>query len=362
MLIIRNKTVRRCQPQKQNMYLYPLVMHKSFWMRTQLTDYGFHFNKILIYCDSKSAIAISCNLVQHSRTKHIAVRYHFIKEHVEKGTIELYFVKTDYQLADIFTKALSTDRFNYLVRRLVMEMIRLSILSPGPQCQENVPCAARTVTTSNELDLLFSLMFNELLNETTQVVSKTSAVTTADAPNQYHPLEQVIGNPSQSVLTRRQLELDGEMYRPLCKNVINIKWLWKNKRDEENNVIRNKSRIVAKGYAQKEGVNFEESFAPVARLEAVRLFIAYVAHKSFNVYQMDVKTAFLSEGRSSQHQTALRPHGTGGSDDGVITSFQRSRNSRPPMLDHQDKFMMKAQVHVSKSSAISDEQALPRRK
>nr|GFC18916.1 retrovirus-related Pol polyprotein from transposon TNT 1-94 [Tanacetum cinerariifolium] len=88
------------------------------WMRIQLTNYGFHFNNIPIYCDSKSAIAISCNSVQHSRTKHIAVRYHFIKEHVEKSTIELYFVKTDYQLADIFTKALPADRFNYLVRCL----------------------------------------------------------------------------------------------------------------------------------------------------------------------------------------------------------------------------------------------------
>ncbi|GJY61908.1 retrovirus-related pol polyprotein from transposon TNT 1-94 [Tanacetum coccineum] len=86
------------------------------WMRTQLTDYGYHFNKIPIYCDSKSAI--SCNPVQHSRTKHIAVRYHFIKEHVKKGTIELYFVKTDFQLADFFTKALLVDRFNYLVCRL----------------------------------------------------------------------------------------------------------------------------------------------------------------------------------------------------------------------------------------------------
>nr|GEV41560.1 hypothetical protein [Tanacetum cinerariifolium] len=83
-----------------------------------LTNYGFYFEKIPIYCDSKSAIAISYNPVQHSRTKHIAVRYHFIKEHVEKGMIELYFVKTDYQLADIFTKALPVDRFNYLVRRL----------------------------------------------------------------------------------------------------------------------------------------------------------------------------------------------------------------------------------------------------
>nr|GEY15710.1 retrovirus-related Pol polyprotein from transposon TNT 1-94 [Tanacetum cinerariifolium] len=67
---------------------------------------------------SACSIAISCNPVQHSRTKHIAVHFHFKKEHVEKGTIELYFVKTDYQLADIFTKALPTDHFNYLVRRL----------------------------------------------------------------------------------------------------------------------------------------------------------------------------------------------------------------------------------------------------
>nr|GEU97415.1 retrotransposon protein, putative, unclassified [Tanacetum cinerariifolium] len=152
-----------------------------------------------------------------------------------------------------------------------------------------------------------------------------------------HPLEQVIRNPSQSVRTRRQLESDGEMCmfaltmsrtepknikeamvdsawiesmqeelhqfdrlevwelvdRPLCKNIINMKWLWKNKHDKENTVIRNKSRPMDKGYAQTKGVDFEESFTPVARLETVRLFIAYAAHKSFTVYQMDVKTAFL---------------------------------------------------------------------
>nr|GEV90174.1 hypothetical protein [Tanacetum cinerariifolium] len=190
-------------------------------------------------------------------------------------------------------------------------------LSPDLQCQENVTQADRIVTTSNELDLLFSLMFPELLNGSTKVVSKSSAVTTADTPNQrqqqnttplntqttiaptYHPLEQGIGNSSQSVRTRRQLESDGEMCmfvltvsqtepknikeamadsawiksmqeelrqfdrldvwelvdRPLCQNVINMKWLWKNKRDEENTLIRNKSRLMAKGYAQKEGVD-----------------------------------------------------------------------------------------------------------
>ncbi|GKB23957.1 hypothetical protein Tco_0863358 [Tanacetum coccineum] len=88
------------------------------WMRTQLPDYGFRFNKIPIYCDSKSAIAISCNPVQHSRTKHINIRYHFIKEHVEKGTIELYFVETEYQLANLFTKSLPKETFEFLVHKI----------------------------------------------------------------------------------------------------------------------------------------------------------------------------------------------------------------------------------------------------
>ncbi|GJZ32184.1 retrovirus-related pol polyprotein from transposon TNT 1-94 [Tanacetum coccineum] len=72
---------------------------------------------------------------------------------------------------------------------------------------------------------------------------------------------------------------------PVCKNVINMKWLWKNKHDEENTIIRNKAHLVAKGYSQKEGINFKESFPPVAWLKVVRLFIAYAAHKSFLVYK-----------------------------------------------------------------------------
>ncbi|GJU94566.1 retrovirus-related pol polyprotein from transposon TNT 1-94 [Tanacetum coccineum] len=575
------------------------------WLRTQLTDYGFHFDKIPMYCDSKAAIAISCNPVQHSCTKHIDVRYHFIKEHVEKGIVELFFVGTEYQLADMFTypkiglsissndllveiilfivdsgcskhmtgnlklltnfvnKFLGTVKFgndqialilvygdlvqgNITIKRgndlltawlwhrrlshlnfetinllskydimtglpklkfikdhlysscelgkakrksfktkttpsskrrlqilhmdlcgpmrvesfngkkyvlvivddysrytwthflrskdetpevlidflklvqrglhaqvrivltdkdtkflnktlhayfaqegiehqtvynkrtrVIVETIHVNFdelpymasnhvisdpvpqcpttaleqgtLTPGPQSQENVPQAAETVTTSNELDLLFSLMFNELLNGTTIIVLKSSTVTAADAPNQpptitaieninqaetnienaqveedefnnifstpvqdrgktssryidssnmhifyQHPSEhhwtkdhtfkQVIGNPSQSIRTKRQLEIDGE----ICMFA-----LTKNKRDEENTVIRNKSHLVAKGYGQKEGIDFKELFAPVAQLEAVRLFVVYFAQKSFPVYQMDVKTTFL---------------------------------------------------------------------
>ncbi|GJT42363.1 retrovirus-related pol polyprotein from transposon TNT 1-94 [Tanacetum coccineum] len=93
------------------------------WLRTQLTDYGFHFDKIPMYFDSKAAIAISCNPVQHSRTKHIDVGYHFIKEQVEKGIVELFFIETEYQLADLFTKALPEDRFKYLVKRLGMRCL-----------------------------------------------------------------------------------------------------------------------------------------------------------------------------------------------------------------------------------------------
>nr|GFA13212.1 retrovirus-related Pol polyprotein from transposon TNT 1-94 [Tanacetum cinerariifolium] len=132
----------------------------------------------------------------------------------------------------------------------------------------------------------------------------------SDPAPEYHPLEQVIGNPSQSVRTRRQLESNAEMCmfaltvsRTEPKNIKEAMAdsAWIESMQEElhqfdrldNTVIRNKSRLVAKGYTQKEGVDFEESSAPVARLEAVRLFIAYAAHKSFTIYQMDVKTAFL---------------------------------------------------------------------
>ncbi|GKG29272.1 hypothetical protein Tco_0416637, partial [Tanacetum coccineum] len=81
------------------------------WLGTQLIDYDFYFDKIPMYCDSKAAIVISCNPVQHSRTKHIDVRYHFIKEHVKRGIVELFFVGTEYQLADLFTKAVTPPKW-----------------------------------------------------------------------------------------------------------------------------------------------------------------------------------------------------------------------------------------------------------
>nr|GEX63592.1 retrovirus-related Pol polyprotein from transposon TNT 1-94 [Tanacetum cinerariifolium] len=88
------------------------------WIRLQLIDYRFIFNKIPLYCDNKSEIPLCYNNVQHSRAKHIDVRYNYIKEKVENGIVELYLVQTEYQLADIFTKLLPRERFNFLIEKL----------------------------------------------------------------------------------------------------------------------------------------------------------------------------------------------------------------------------------------------------
>ncbi|GJY68825.1 retrovirus-related pol polyprotein from transposon TNT 1-94 [Tanacetum coccineum] len=82
--------------------------------------------------------------------------------------------------------------------------------------------------------------------------------------------------------------------RPEGKTIIKTKWIFKNKKDESSLVIQNKARLVAVGYYQQEGIDYDEMFAPVARIEAIRLFLAYAAHKDFTVFQMDVKTAFLN--------------------------------------------------------------------
>ncbi|GKE39978.1 retrovirus-related pol polyprotein from transposon TNT 1-94, partial [Tanacetum coccineum] len=87
-------------------------------------------------------------------------------------------------------------------------------------------------------------------------------------------------------------ELDVWVLVPALDNIkpLTLKWVFKNKHDEENKIVRNKTHLVVRGYRQEEGIDFEESFALVARMEAIKIFLAYAAHKSFTVFQMDVKT------------------------------------------------------------------------
>ncbi|GKB04322.1 retrovirus-related pol polyprotein from transposon TNT 1-94 [Tanacetum coccineum] len=218
-------------------------------------------------------------------------------------------------------------------------------LEPELQRSINHNSSAEEMNTlsKEDFDNLFGPSHEEIESSTTALepsnvqnfhqVQPSTHIWTKD-----HPLDQVIGDPSKPVMTRQRLHTDFEVSiyaltvstiepknikeamkdhswiksmqdelnqferlqvwelvpRPEGKNVIALKWLWKNKCDAENIVVRNKTRLVAKGYKQEEGIDFEESFAPVARLEAVRMFIAYVAHKNITIFQMDVKTAFLN--------------------------------------------------------------------
>ena len=94
-----------------------------------------------------------------------------------------------------------------------------------------------------------------------------------------------------------QFERNNESHlvpRPNYETVIGTRWVYRNKLSEEGLVVRNKARLVAQGYRQEEGIDFDESFVPVARLEAIMIFLAYAAFKNFKVYQMDVKSAFLN--------------------------------------------------------------------
>jgi len=93
------------------------------WIRNQLADYEIHENNIPIFCDNNAAISLSKNPILYSRAKHIEIKHHFIRDYVQKGTIDLQFVSIDEQLADIFTKPLIEERFNYLRELLGMFLI-----------------------------------------------------------------------------------------------------------------------------------------------------------------------------------------------------------------------------------------------
>ncbi|GJW20038.1 retrovirus-related pol polyprotein from transposon TNT 1-94 [Tanacetum coccineum] len=165
-----------------------------------------------------------------------------------------------------------------------------------------IPTADETDTSLQKLELLVSPMYTFYQGHHSDYHWTKN-----------HPLEQVCGNPSKPVQTRQQLATDTEMCmftltvskaepKNIKEAMDNHAWIeamqeelhrLNNKKDEYIAVICNKARLVAKGYHQEEGIDFKESFAPVARLEAVWIFVAYIAHKSFTIYQMDVKTALL---------------------------------------------------------------------
>ncbi|GJT16882.1 retrovirus-related pol polyprotein from transposon TNT 1-94 [Tanacetum coccineum] len=102
-----------------------------------------------------------------------------------------------------------------------------------------------------------------------------------------------IDSMQEELLQLKRLDLWVLVPSPDNIKPLTLKWLYKNKHNEENTVIRNKTRLVVRGYRQEEGIDFKESFTPVARMKSIKIFLAYAAHVSFIVFQMDVKTAFF---------------------------------------------------------------------
>nr|GEV88135.1 copia protein [Tanacetum cinerariifolium] len=285
------------------------------WMRTQLTDYGFHFDKIPMYCDSKAAIAISCNPVQHSRTKHIDVRYHFIKEKVKKGIVELFFVGIEYQLADLFTKALPVERFQYLVRRLA-EYVSLSaccaqVLWMRTQlidfgfhfdkipmyCDSKaaiaISCNPVQHSRTKHIDVRYHFIKEKVKKGIVELFFIGTEYQLADLFTKALPVERfkyliirLDGNPARANVKQalgKKLMLQPRSSKvgfinhmlilKLTKSYKETSILENVKMNEFGGVLKNKARLVAQGFRQEEGIDFKESFASVARIKAIRGFV-----------------------------------------------------------------------------------------
>nr|GFB66183.1 retrovirus-related Pol polyprotein from transposon TNT 1-94 [Tanacetum cinerariifolium] len=157
--------------------------------------------------------------------------------------------------------------------------------------------------SESELDSLFKAVYDDYIGG--QPLATARTVPPAQEPQVCYKLhgtenvKEAMTDPAWIDSMQEELlqfkRLDVWVFVPAPGNIspLTLKWLFKNKHHEEQTVIKNKSRLVVRGYRQEEGIDFEESFALIARMEAIRIFLAYVAHKLFTVFQMDMKTAFL---------------------------------------------------------------------
>nr|GEV11465.1 hypothetical protein [Tanacetum cinerariifolium] len=170
-----------------------------------------------------------------------------------------------------------------------------------------------------------------------------------------HPLEQnvkeAMTDPAWIESIQEELlqfkRLDVWVLVPAPDNItpLTLKWLLKNKHDEENTIIQNKSRLVVRGCCQEEGIDFKESFAPVARMEAIRIFLAYAAHKSFTVFQIDVKTAFL-HGTLKEVVYMCQPEGFIDADHPSHNHFFKGTIDPTLFLSHFDDDILVVQVYI----------------
>ncbi len=159
----------------------------------------------------------------------------------------------------------------------------------------STPTSYKNLTKNHSLEQIIEskdkgVMTRNIVNEEINLISQVEPKSGDEIVKDDHwihtmkeELDQIVKNDTWELVPR-----------PNNKNVIGTKWVLRNKMNDKGKVVRNKARLVEKGYSQQEGIDYEETYTPIARMEAISIFLAYVAKNKFMVYQMDVELAFLN--------------------------------------------------------------------
>ncbi|GJU00905.1 retrovirus-related pol polyprotein from transposon TNT 1-94 [Tanacetum coccineum] len=359
------------------------------WMRSQLTDYGFAFNKIPMYCDNRSAIALCCNNVQHSRSKHIDIRHHFIRELLEKASKRRSLLdhkiqqlsKGSSEGSGIIPEVLDEPKDNSEVAEkqagnvqtsLTLSSAKLEIQSmvdvpihQEDQAVQRTPLidivtlmvtdkttstpTPRTTQAQVQMCLTSCWKYNQenLKSFVDVLIKRTGKLGDSDV----HTLEDptlileimsrrfflrlnlpdhrsvLTGSGGQSNQTQVQVKMEMEIPHssgvhfitacsystdtsndlmkaqnkvwelvdlPPDEKIVGHKWLFKKKTDMDGAAHTYKAHLVAKGFTQTPGIDYKETFSPVADIRAITILIAIVAFYDYEIWQLDVKTAFLN--------------------------------------------------------------------
>ncbi|GJZ85961.1 ribonuclease H-like domain, reverse transcriptase, RNA-dependent DNA polymerase, partial [Tanacetum coccineum] len=281
--------------------------------------------KITIQVDNKSAIALMKNPVFHGRSKHIDTKYHFIRECVEREDIQVEFLEI-YSSSRFGNEAKS--RLPRLPRPLVssqrkyIEMTLSSMQLISGQVSA-YSCINRTILQTRSKELLGKKKQSGRHKTYEESIKYKKAnngyqeklILVEDEPKNYknyknteelllvedEPKNYKEASTDQKWIEAMKVELDSinrnntwELTTlPKGHKAIGLKWVFKTKKDANGNIIKHKARLVAKGYIQQHGIDFEEVFAPVARMETIRLLLAIAANNKWEVHHLDVKSAFL---------------------------------------------------------------------
>nr|GEZ79940.1 putative reverse transcriptase domain-containing protein [Tanacetum cinerariifolium] len=185
--------------------------------------------------------------------------------------------------------ATSTNPSANQIETLTVETLIPNVSSPVPTaCLNDSPEPSNILGVTTNSDESNGVEADVSNMETTIIASPTPILRI----HKDHPKSQIIGPVDTPIQTRNKSK-ESLVDCPKGVRPIRTKWVLKNKKDERGIVIRNKARLVAQGHAQEEGIDYDEVFAPVARIEAIRLFLAYASFMGFTIYQMDVKSSFL---------------------------------------------------------------------